>query len=278
MANGISIHIGLNSVDPAQYAGWDGKLAACEFDAKDMQTLADKRGYKSTLLLTKDATSARVIEAISAAARELKAGDQLLLTYSGHGGQLPDTNGDEPDGLDETWALFDRQLVDDELYALWSKFRKGVSILMLSDSCHSGTVAKDAAIGRAILANRARPAASEPRFRIMPAKKQKAVYQKHKELYDGIQAANLSGDKAKVNACVALISGCQDNQLSGDGARNGVFTAALLKAWNDGKFKGSLRLFVRAIGAQMPPWQSPNYFRVGAINVMFEMNGPFALV
>ena len=36
MAQGISLHIGLNSVDPGHYQGWDGKLNACEFDAKDM--------------------------------------------------------------------------------------------------------------------------------------------------------------------------------------------------------------------------------------------------
>lgn len=83
MANGISIHIGLNSVDPAQYAGWDGKLAACEFDAKDMQALADKQGYKTTLLLTKDATSARVIEAISAAAQTLNLAINFFLPILG---------------------------------------------------------------------------------------------------------------------------------------------------------------------------------------------------
>lgn len=43
MAKGISLHIGLNSVDPVHYQGWDGKLAACEFDAKDMVALA-RRG------------------------------------------------------------------------------------------------------------------------------------------------------------------------------------------------------------------------------------------
>ena len=42
----------------------------------------------------------------------------FLLTYSGHGGQINDVNNDEPDGLDETWALYDRELVDDELYAM----------------------------------------------------------------------------------------------------------------------------------------------------------------
>jgi metacaspase-1 len=34
------------------------------------------------------------------------------------GGQVNDIHNDEPDGLDETWALYDRELVDDELYAL----------------------------------------------------------------------------------------------------------------------------------------------------------------
>ena len=33
---GISLHIGLNAVNAADYGGWDGPLAACEFDANDM--------------------------------------------------------------------------------------------------------------------------------------------------------------------------------------------------------------------------------------------------
>ena len=32
---GISLHIGLNAVNADAYAGWDGPLAACEFDAND---------------------------------------------------------------------------------------------------------------------------------------------------------------------------------------------------------------------------------------------------
>jgi hypothetical protein len=53
MAKGISLHIGLNSVDPKQYEGWDGALAACEFDAKDMQAIARKRKFTAKLLLSK---------------------------------------------------------------------------------------------------------------------------------------------------------------------------------------------------------------------------------
>ena len=54
---------------------------------------------------------------------------------------MPDKNAEEePDRSDETWLAFDRQIVDDELYALWGKFKPGVRIIVLSDSCHSGTV------------------------------------------------------------------------------------------------------------------------------------------
>ena len=49
MAQGISVHIGLNRVDPAQYEGWDGQLAACEADAKDMEALAKAQGFKIAL-------------------------------------------------------------------------------------------------------------------------------------------------------------------------------------------------------------------------------------
>lgn len=45
-----------------------------------------------------------------------------MLSYSGHGGQLPDLNGDESDGRDETWCFFDGELVDDELYNSFSQF------------------------------------------------------------------------------------------------------------------------------------------------------------
>ena len=141
MAIGISLHIGLNSVDATHYQGWEGKLAACEADAKDMAKLAKAQKFKGATLLTKAATSAAVIGGIQDAASKLHTGDIFFLTYSGHGGQVPDTNGDETeDGFDETWVLYDRELIDDELYALWGSFEVGVRIAVLSDSCHSGSV------------------------------------------------------------------------------------------------------------------------------------------
>ena len=39
----LALHVGLNLVDPKAYGGWDGPLAACEFDARDMAAPCSRR-------------------------------------------------------------------------------------------------------------------------------------------------------------------------------------------------------------------------------------------
>src|SRR5687768_16203172 len=107
MATNLSIHIGLNRVDPNKYEGWDGVLRGCINDANAMRALAKRQGYSTLRLIDEQATRAGVIKTVAKAAETLVSGDTLLLTYSGHGGQVPDKNNDEADGLDETWVLFD---------------------------------------------------------------------------------------------------------------------------------------------------------------------------
>jgi hypothetical protein len=278
MPQGLSIHAGLNGVDATQYNGWDGTLVACEFDADDMAALAKSQGFEPTLLKTKDATAEALTSAISDAAGKLERGDVLLLTYSGHGGQVPDTNGDEDDRADETWVLYDRQVVDDELYALWGSFKPGVRIAVFSDSCHSGTVARD--VVEAVGEDRFAAAVADsdrPRLKGLPEDVAKATYEAHKDLYDGIQRSLPPLDKAEVGASVILISGCQDNQTSADGDRNGLFTQTLKQVWDDGKFHGGYRTFRRRIVKTMPPWQSPNLFLTGASDTRFVRQRPFTV-
>ncbi len=268
MSKGISVHIGLNRVDPAQYEGWNGELVACEADAKDMKALAIKQRFKpNTLLLTKKATANAVKDAILGAAKTLKSGDIFFLTYSGHGGQVDDTNDDENDGMDETWVCYDRQLVDDELYVLWGKFKPGVRIVVLSDSCHSGTVLRNI------------PAfiSGGPRIRAMPTVVARAVQKAHARLYKKIQDEYPTAEKTKVNASVLLISGCMDNQESRDGDRNGLFTETLKKVWNGGKFKSGYRKFRDVIVSKMPKDQTPHYYFVGASNPKFVAQRPFTI-
>ncbi len=271
-AKGIGLHIGLNSVDPDRYEGWDGTLMACEADAKDMEAITSARGFTSSMLLTRKATAAAVTRGIHDAAAKLAAGDLFVLSYSGHGGQVRDPSGEELDFQDETWVLWDRQLLDDELYALWAAFKPGVRILVLSDSCHSGTILRDQFYG-ASPAN----ASTSDRFKFIPRGVQERTYAAHRDEYDALQQTFAQGDKAAVEAAVVLISGCQDSQYSRDGDRNGLFTERLREVWADGKFSNGHRAFYRAICELMPPDQTPNYFRVGRIERSFERKVPFTI-
>ena len=278
MAKGIALTVGLNAVDPKHYGGWSGELNACEADAEDMASIAKSRKFKVTTLMTKAATRARVAAQINKAAGTLKSGDIFMLSYSGHGGQLPDLNNDEPDAEDETWCLYDGEMLDDELYAFWRKFAAGVRILVFSDSCHSGTVTKLAYYQGTVGLRAGAVASKEVKYRAMPPDVALRTYRKNKSFYDRILRAKVPPEKQPaVKATVLLISGCQDNQLSSDGDFNGLFTAQLLKVWKNGAFKGDYKTFHKMIVKRMPPDQTPNYFKVGAANAKFEAQKPFTV-
>ncbi len=291
---GISLHIGLNSVSAAAYDGWEGPLAACEFDANDMRALAAGRRFRSSVLLTAAATRSKVLAALRRAAKTLKSGDIFFLTYSGHGGQVTDVSpagtDSESDKLDETWCLHDGQLIDDELYYELSRFARGVRILVLSDSCHSGTVTR---------ARPAPPIPGTPAPRLMPPDIARRVYAKHKDFYDRLQrqVATAAGNKSvepdaalaslvvsprlaaivrKFQPAVILISGCQDNQTSLDGDHNGAFTEQVLRAWNKGSFKGKYANFHAVVRGGLPASQSPNLFTLGPA-AKFLTQEPFSI-
>jgi hypothetical protein len=107
-----------------------------------MERLASGEGFRTRKLLDAQATSVNVLGALDSLAATTVAGDIAFISFSGHGGQIRDNTGDEDDGQDETWCLYDRQVLDEELYLKWSQFCAGVRIVVLSDSCHSGTVAR----------------------------------------------------------------------------------------------------------------------------------------
>ncbi|MGI8815277.1 MAG: caspase family protein [Pseudonocardia sp.] len=276
MSRGMSIHIGLNNVDPAQYGGWSGDLVACEFDAHDMAALAESNGFTAATILTTEAISDRVLDALGDAASELSAGDTLLLTYSGHGGQIPDLNGDEPDRADETWVLYDRQVIDDELYAVYGRFAEGVRIAVISDSCHSGSVTRaPAPFG---LVDGPLGAIVQPdvgvRVRAMPAALAQRDFLRRQDTYTAASTKATPTEPDEIAACVMLISGCQDNQVSLDGMHNGLFTENLLTVWNGGAFRGSYESLHRRILQRMPASQSPRLSVVGRPERDFVAVGP----
>ncbi|EHR73532.1 Caspase domain-containing protein [Burkholderiales bacterium JOSHI_001] len=295
-AKGLGLHLGLNAVSAAHYGGWSGELNACENDANDMAALAKGQGMKPTVLLTKKCTRANFLAAMRSAAKALVKGDFFFLTYSGHGGQVPDVTGEEADKKDETWCLYDGQLIDDELYLELGRFAAGVRIVVLSDSCHSGTVTREGPPDTSA-------APADARSKMMPLDIGRRTYGQHQAFYDKLQK-DVVAQSAKLGAVdpdaalaaiahtatsgrittiasvfkpsVVLISGCQDNQTSMDGPHNGAFTGRLLKVWNHAAYKGNYPHFHATIRAGMPASQSPNLFTLGPVATLLAQQ-PFKL-
>ena len=288
-AKALSLHVGLDAVSADHYAGWDGPLSACEYDARDMAAHARAQGMKPTVLLTKKATRKEVLGAMDSAAKALKSGDLFFLSYSGHGGQIPDKDREEADRKDETWCLYDGQLIDDELYAQLARFDEGVRILVLSDSCHSGTVTRELP-----------PPAPPPgmRAKMMPEAGAMRVYREHRAFYDKLKdaaraaggaaidpdsalaqvatSAHAGGKLVRFRPAAILISGCQDNQTSMDGEHNGAFTEKLLRVWGNGSFQGDYARLHARVRAALPATQSPNLFVLGSA-AAFLAQRPFTV-
>ncbi len=176
---------------------------------------------------------------------------------------------------------------------------------MLSDSCHSGSMAKDAVLKymmtllstqRELLdspgdvshihklrqldaqgANLIQAAGidEQSKVRVVPIDVELGTYVANQTMYDQITRDNPPSLKAAVRASVLLISGCQDDQTSADGTRNGLFTAALLAVWKNGQFNGNYPNFYDAIRKIMPTRQRPNYFPVGATSPSWDSDKPF---
>lgn len=170
--------------------------------------------------------------------------DSAVITYSGHGIYVKDTDGDEVDGKDEAIVPSDADvsglITDDELCDIIRSFNPRTRVFMISDSCHSGTLLD------------------------LPF------------LYEGATAAQRGSLAPHAwGPRVVFLSGCQDPQVSMD-ARNvegtstatGAMTACFLKVMKEiGIEAGALqtlqavRAKLRANGfAQLPQISSSRTF------------------
>lgn len=126
------------------YAGTSSALAGCLNDAADWAAELDRRGYEVATLLDKDATKAGILGALERAVAATKYRDRLVVSWSGHGTWVTDRDGDEADGRDEAICPDDYaragMVTDDDLFKAFSAADHGERVVMISDSCHSGTL------------------------------------------------------------------------------------------------------------------------------------------
>jgi hypothetical protein len=163
-------------------------------------------------LTDSQATKQAIMTALQIMINNSVKGDHLVYHHSSHGTQIQDVNGDESDGLDEVLCTYDfdwagTYIVDDELRELFSKIKKGITLDVILDSCHSGTAI------RSLECN--------SKF-IMP------VYDRpvptHGRKSTPIIKQLLKGD---LPSGVTLWAGCKPNQTSADARINGQFNGAM---------------------------------------------------
>jgi len=131
------------------------RLTGCVQDTVLWQKVLTAAQFDVEVLLDERATRANIVSELTTLVRSSKAGDLLVFHYSGHGTQVPDTDGDEEDGQDEALVPVDFQsgafLVDDDIRAILKNLPEGVNLTVFVDCCHSGTITR--MLGRNSLEN-----------------------------------------------------------------------------------------------------------------------------
>jgi uncharacterized caspase-like protein len=218
--NKRALVIGIND-----YPGTGSDLFGCVNDALDWAAALRNRGFSVTLLLDAEAKKARIMSEGRKLVRATKGDDKLLCTFSGHGTQVRDLNGDESDYRDEAICPHDldkgQLILDDELAVLFGALPPTARCVLIADSCHSGTVARMAPALSMLPPGVRRPVA---RVRYLPVD---AWVVNRKKRASG-QSVGLRGGTA------LLLAGCREFEYSYDanfvGRPNGAFTYAALKA------------------------------------------------
>lgn len=222
-----AVLIGINKY---QIPGSD--LSGCVSDVKNLTgVLTTYYGFADkdiTTLTDLQATKKAMQAAMQKLIKSGKKGDVLLLHYSGHGSNVPDDNGDEADHRDEILCPTDLDwndpLRDDWLRNTLNKLRKGVSLTVIMDCCHSGTIT------RAII-----PPDAPRKERFLPCPLDLMAVESGRKLRGTVRGQlgkAPRGRKRKsdiVNAEVheMLMTGCRDTQTSADAYIGGSYNGAL---------------------------------------------------
>lgn len=268
------------------------ELAAPPHDVAAMKSLLERGEQEPRFavrrLLDQDATHQEILASIRWAALGqagvgpgLQAGDLFVLSFSGHGVALTAAGGDEPH--DQAWCLYDNLLLDDELAELWPLFSPGVRVVVVSDSCHSGTMLRE--VSPAWLQRlRSEPdlarrlATLRPR-QIPPATLSLLTRQHAAELADRrTPRAERSNQLARLSATVLLLAACQDDQLANEFPEGGAFTTALTTVCRSEPPPAGYATAVTQAAQRIElPNQTPRFERLGPTAPAFEQSAPFRL-
>lgn len=215
----------------------ENQLQGCVNDMHDWTAELNRRHFDQLTGLTDQfAPRAAILKSLEHEVQQMQAGkkDLLVVTYSGHGTWIPDKN--DASGRDEAICPWDiltagmqALITDKELFAIFMKKPVDGRIVMISDSCHSGTVTRLLAPLPGAGVQRT------PRFispvQFMP---QDSNGQLAPQDYSALKVMGKKDAAKTIKYAALLLSGCKDNEYSYDsvfnGRPNGAFTYAALHA------------------------------------------------
>ena len=176
------------------------------------------------VLLDTAATKAAILDALHEWLPGMsQPGDRIIVYFSGHGTQVPDTSGDEADGMDEAFLPSDsgsgthdvEDLIDDEIARAFAPL-KDREIVLIADSCNSGTLSRSADFETLAGSTDHRARYIEPKVRPGNA----AIVRDEEPI------------SREVGAHLTL-SAAMPHQWAWESSGTGVFTAYLLEALTD---------------------------------------------
>ncbi|OAX31695.1 hypothetical protein K503DRAFT_811085 [Rhizopogon vinicolor AM-OR11-026] len=198
------------------YKGQRRELRGCINDVDNVkQFLKSGWGYREGDIVTliddtnnprQMPTRRNILDAMRWLVKDAHPHDALFFHYSGHGGQIPDKNGDETDGLDEVIYPVDYKkagiIVDDDMHRIMVKsLPTGCRLTVSLYSCHSGTALD------------------------LPY-----IYHSNGRLKGTHITAQARAQKA-TGADVISFAGCRDDQTSADTTQGGMAVGAMSYAF-----------------------------------------------
>jgi len=253
----FGLFVGIN-----EYAAPISPLRGCVNDAMKMQAaMLAGYGFKkadTTILTDAQATREGIISRIKMYEKMAGAGDLFVFHYSGHGTLFPDANSEEQDetelqyvelsyGPGASEVIFPRGkydsaivpidvaaatsgkpwqnlILDDELYQMFAAFtKKGAQVVFISDSCHSGSVARAEKNITKVRFTPLHKAFNAKSFTDLNLKKPAA-------------ASKPTAAQPQLNGLYLTMTGSKDDEFSLDAGEGGIpmglFTSTLLKTLN----------------------------------------------
>ena len=228
-----------------------------------------KQGFSEDnikIILNEDAKKQGIVNELKNLANNISEGDIVVVHFSEHGQQIRDNeNMDEIDGYDESVIPYDAQLYfssdykgenhlrDDEITVLLnnirSKLGKDGNVLVILDSCHSGTATRGLSKSRGTSIKFEEPGYSPP---------ENSDQDNFSEIEESVDNSDL--------ASMVVISGASQEELNyeyfdkNSETSYGSLSYALSKALSDATPETTYRALFDIIQVEMSiiaPWQSP---------------------